>query len=72
MREKFVNAAGTLATGLTDDMRSLLLEAATAPKAEDREIAVRALLMFAPKDMVSALLDKTRKEDRETRVRVHK
>jgi len=69
LRKKVVNAAGTLATGMTDDMRSLLLKTATAPETKDREIAVRALLMFAPMDKVSELLDKARKENRETPIR---
>ena len=69
VRGKVVNAAGTLATGLTDDMRSLLLKTATAPEMKDREIAVRALLLFAPLDKVGELLDKARKEARATRTR---
>jgi hypothetical protein len=67
VRGEVVNAAGTLATGLTDDMRSLLLKTAAAPERKDREIAVRALLLFAPLEKVGELLDKARKEDRETR-----
>ncbi|HUS98614.1 MAG TPA: hypothetical protein VMX97_17960 [Hyphomicrobiaceae bacterium] len=72
LRKKVVNAAGTLATGLTDDVRSLLVKMAVAPETKDREIAVRALLMFAPMDKVSELLDKTRKEERKTSIRAGK
>jgi hypothetical protein len=61
VRKEVLYAAGKLATGLSDDMRSLLLETAAAPETKDREIAVRALLMFAPVDKVRELLDKTGK-----------
>jgi hypothetical protein len=62
VRKEIVRAAGALATGLSDDMRSLLLEKATGPETKQSEIAVRALLMFAPIDRIGGLLDKTTKE----------
>jgi len=68
-RNKVLNAAAALATGTTDDVRSLLLKTATAPETKDREIAVRTLLMFAPMDKVSELLDKAGKGNRETPIR---
>ena len=69
LRGKVVSAAGTLATDLTDDMRSLLLKMATAPERKDREIAVRALLLFAPLHKVGELMDNAGKEKREARPR---
>jgi len=55
-RGKVLNAAAALTTGLTDDMRSLLLQTATAPEMKDRKIAVRALLLFVSLDKVGELL----------------
>lgn len=47
-QSKAVEAVGAMATGLTHDARDLLVKAACGPKAEDRQIALRALLMFVP------------------------
>ena len=68
-RGKVVSAADTLATDLTDDMRSLLLKMTAAPERQARESAVRALLLFAPLDKVGELVDNAGKEKPEARPR---
>lgn len=63
-----VNAAGTMAAGLTDDLRSLLIQTASASETSDRKIAVRALVMFAPRGKIRELLDENNKAEHDARV----
>jgi hypothetical protein len=64
VREEVVVGVGAMATGLTEDARELLVEAAAAPEAETRQTALRALLMFAPVDKANELLAKTKEANR--------
>jgi hypothetical protein len=50
-----------MATGLTEDVREMLVKAAAAPQAETRRIALRALLMFTPPDKVEEVQKRQRR-----------
>jgi hypothetical protein len=64
LREEVVAGLDAMATGLTDDARSLLVKAAAAPEAGTWQTALRALLMFAPLDKANELLAKTKEANR--------
>jgi hypothetical protein len=60
-REDLVAGVGGMATGLTEDVREMLVKAAAAPQAETRRIALRALLMFTPPDKVEEVQKRQRR-----------
>ena len=55
--------AGLAASGTSEKMIEALVRAAAAPDGKNREMAIRALLISAPRDQVLELLDTTEKEE---------
>ncbi|MFA7157993.1 MAG: tetratricopeptide repeat protein [Kiritimatiellia bacterium] len=58
VRTNVVKGIGELSAGLLNDTRDLLVKTACAADANNRSVALRSLLMFAPPDKVNELLDK--------------
>ncbi len=53
-----VKAVGALVSGLLDDTRDLLIKGACEASADNRAIALRSLLLYAPADKVNELLNR--------------